>query len=204
MGRTAKCARIGLLGGSFNPAHAAHRHVSMEAMRRLGLDEIWWLVSPQNPLKAESGMAPLEVRLASARAAARHPCIKPTAIEATLGTRFAVDTVAALQQRFPNVRFIWVMGADNLAQFHRWRRWRELARRVPIAVVTRPHYIGDSLFAPAMGWLRRFRHRAACAKQWTRWETPAIVILNIRLDPTSATAIRTRDPRWTDRYVQQG
>ncbi len=191
--------KIGLLGGSFNPAHAAHRHVSLESLRRLGLDEVWWLVSPQNPLKDAAGMAPLPSRLASARAAARHPRIRPTAIETELGTTFAVDTVAALQRRFPQHTFIWLMGADNLLQFHRWKDWRRLARLVPIAVAARPHYIGASLFAPAMTWLRRFRRRSSTAKQWMRWRLPAIVILPIRLDPLSATAIRSRDPRWADR-----
>ncbi len=190
---------IGLLGGSFNPAHAGHRHVSVEALRRLGLDEIWWLVSPQNPLKDADGMAPLDARLASAAVVARHPRIRPTAIESRLGTRFAVDTVAALQHRFPHHRFIWIMGADNLLQFHRWKDWRNLARLVPIAVVARPHYIGPSFFAPAMAWLRRFRRRSGTAAQWTRWRLPAVVILPIRLDPHSATAIRSRDPRWADR-----
>ena len=190
---------IGLLGGSFNPAHAGHRHVSVEALRRLGLDELWWLVSPQNPLKGADGMAPLAARLASAAVVARHPRIRPTAIESRLGTRFAVDTVAALQQRFPQHRFIWIMGADNLLQFHRWKDWRNLARMVPIAVVARPHYIGPSFFAPAMAWLRRFRRRSGTAAQWTTWRLPAIVIMPIRLDSLSATAIRSRDPRWADR-----
>ena len=194
---------VGLLGGSFNPAHAAHRHVSLEVMRRLGLDEIWWLVSPQNPLKSEAGMAPMSARLASAKRVARHPRIRPTAIEAALGTRFAVDTVAALQRRYPHMRFVWVMGADNLLQFHRWKCWRDLARRVPIAVVARPHYIGDSPFAPAMAWLRRFRHSPARAKQWKTWRPPAIVILPIRLSPLSATAIRARDPDWARRLTQR-
>ncbi len=195
--------RIGLLGGSFNPAHEGHRHISLEAMRRLGLDEMWWLVSPQNPLKEAAGMAPLDARLASAKAAARHPRIKPMAIEARLGTVYTVDTLAKLQRLHPDKRFIWVMGADNLAQFHRWRSWRRLAKVVPIAVMARPHYIGASLFAPAMTWLRRFRHRSTDAKNWTRWKLPAIVILNIRLSPQSATAIRARDPRWADRFNRQ-
>jgi len=193
--------RIGLLGGSFNPAHDGHRHVSLEAMRRLKLDEVWWLVSPQNPLKDEAGMAPLAARLASAHAAARHPRIRPTAIETRLGTRYSVDTVESLQRRFPHKRFVWVMGADNLAQFHRWRSWRTLARLVPIAVVARPHYIGEGLFAPAMAWLRRYRRRAADAGRWTRWKLPAIVFLDIRLSPQSATAIRARDPRWAARLT---
>ncbi|MCA3255157.1 MAG: nicotinate-nucleotide adenylyltransferase [Alphaproteobacteria bacterium] len=195
--------KVGLLGGSFNPAHEGHRHISLEAIRRLGLDEVWWLVSPQNPLKSAEGMAPLAARLGSARRVARHPRIKPTAIETELGTRFAIDTVAALQRRWPHVRFVWVMGADNLLQFHRWKRWRALARRVPIAVVARPHYIGDSPFAPAMAWLRRFRHGPARVKQWTTWRLPAIVILPIRLSPLSATAIRARTPDWAKGLTQR-
>ena len=188
--------RIGLLGGSFNPAHAAHRHVSVEAMRWLGLDEVWWLVSPQNPLKAEAGMAPLATRLASARAAARHPRIRPLAIEPQLGTRYTVDTVAALRRRHPRARFIWLMGADNLAQFHRWRDWRRIARLVPIAVFGRPGYIGAALTAPAMGWLRRFRRSRARVRHWTEWRLPAIVILDIRLSALSATAVRAARPDW--------
>lgn len=194
-------ARIGLLGGSFNPAHGGHRHVSIEAMRRLGLDAVWWLVSPQNPMKPNAGMAPLDARLASAKAAARHPRIKPTAIEAELGTTFAVDTVAALRRRFPKHRFIWIMGADNLLQFSRWKRWRSLARQVPIAVAARPHYIEGARLASAMTWFRRHTRREANAKRWSEWELPAIVILKIPLDPTSATAIRARDPDWASRTV---
>lgn len=170
-------------------------------MRRLGLDAVWWLVSPGNPLKLEAGMAPLAARLASAHAAARHPRILPTGIEAELGTRYTADTVAALQRHYPQHRFIWLMGADNLLQFHRWQRWRTLARAVPIAILARPHYIGPSLFAPAMAWLRRFRRPVATARWWTKWETPALVILPVRLDPRSATAIRSRDPHWADRWL---
>lgn len=198
-----RATRIGLLGGSFNPAHEGHRHISLEALRRLQLDEVWWLVSPQNPLKPVADMASLDARLASARLVARHPRIRPLALEARLGTTYTIDTVAKLQRRWPHKRFVWVMGADNLAQFHRWRSWRRLAASVPIAVMARPHYIGDSLFAPAMAWLRRFRRDAADAKNWTRWKLPAIVFLNIRLSPQSATAIRARDPRWAERLNRQ-
>ena len=190
--------RIGLLGGSFNPAHAGHRHISLEAMRRLQLDEVWWLVSPQNPLKASAGMAPLAARIASARAAARHPRITVSGIEVELGTRYAVDTVTALVRRYPKLRFIWLMGADNLAQFHSWRDWRRLARTVPIAVLARPRYEDAGLNAPAMAWLRRGRRPARTARDWTKWELPAIVILDIRLSPLSATAIRARNPGWAD------
>lgn len=187
---------MGLLGGSFNPAHGGHRHVSVEALRRLGLDEVWWLVSPQNPLKQAAGMAPLAARMASARVAARHPRIRVTDIETRLGTRFTADTVAALVRRCPHIRFIWLMGADNLAQFHRWRDWRRLARTVPIAVLARPRYMGEALGAPAMAWLGRWRHASARARAWREWELPAIVMLDIRMSPLSATAIRARDPDW--------
>ena len=142
--------RIGLLGGSFNPAHGAHRRISVGALERLGLDELWWLVSPQNPLKATAGMAPLAARVASAKAAARHPRIRVLALAED---RYTVDTVAALRRAHPDKRFIWLMGADNLAQFDRWRDWRRLARTVPIAVFARPGYSLHGLGAPAMAWL---------------------------------------------------
>ncbi|KAB7645461.1 nicotinate-nucleotide adenylyltransferase [Polymorphobacter fuscus] len=191
--------RIGLLGGSFNPAHAGHRHISIEAMRRLRLDEVWWLVSPQNPLKSSSDMAPLPARLASARRTARHPRIRASAIEARLGTRFAIDTVAALQHRHPDCRFIWLAGADILPELHRWHRWRDLLRRLPIAVLARPRYMGDALRSPAMAWARRWRRRQGTAADWPGWTLPAIVVLDIRATPVSATAIRARDPDWPRR-----
>ncbi len=195
--------RVGLLGGSFNPAHAGHRHISLEAMRRLRLDEVWWLVSPQNPLKPARGMASIGARLASATAAARHPRIKAMTIEIDLGTRFAVDTVAALRRRQPDVRFIWLMGADILPELHRWRRWRAFARTVPIAVLARPRYEGPALAAPAMAWLRRWRRPEAQAGDWTRWTLPAIIFLNLRQTALSATAIRAADPDWHRRKMMR-
>ena len=185
---------VGLLGGSFNPAHGGHRRMSLAAMRLFGLDEVWWLVSPQNPLKPAQGMAPLAVRLASARAVAGHPRIRVTAIEQELGTQLTADTVPALKARFPQVRFLWMMGADNLLQFHRWADWRSIAREVPIVVMARPHYTGQSQFAPAMGWLRHFRHKSPAG--WRNWALPALVTVNLGLDSRSATAIRRRRPDW--------
>jgi nicotinate-nucleotide adenylyltransferase len=193
--------RIGLLGGSFNPAHAGHRAISLAAIDALGLDEVWWLVSPGNPLKQKAGMAPLAVRLASARAMARRARIRPTAIEARLGTVYTVDTLAALVRRYPNHRFVWLMGADNLAQFHRWRDWRGIAREVPIAVIARPGYDGAARAAVAMGWLRRFVRPADQAKSWTMWRLPALVLLRFRPDPTSATHLRAADPDWQRRFL---
>ncbi|QKS02213.1 nicotinate-nucleotide adenylyltransferase [Sphingomonas sp. CL5.1] len=192
--------RTGLLGGSFNPAHRGHRGISLAAIRALGLDEMWWLVSPGNPLKPVEGMAPLPARLASARAMARHAPIRPTDIEARLGTRYTVDTLAALVRRYPRRRFIWVMGEDNLAQFHQWRDWRRIARTVPIAVIARPGYDGAAHAAPAMGWLRRFQRPARQARNWTEWSVPALVLLRFRPDPTSATRLRAADPSWYRRF----
>jgi nicotinate-nucleotide adenylyltransferase len=147
-GPIADSMRIGLLGGSFNPAHNGHLYVSEIARKALKLDYVWWLVSPGNPLKSEP--APLELRMMRARNAVRAPRIRVTDIERRLGTRYTVDTIAALQRRFPSVHFIWLMGSDNLDQFARWRRWRDIAARIPIAVVRRPGSVLASLHAPLM------------------------------------------------------
>lgn len=192
---------VGLLGGSFNPAHGGHRRMSLAALERLGLDEIWWLVSPQNPLKPVAGMAPLAVRIASARKIARHPRIRPTAIEAELGTQLTVDTLQALRRRFPQVKFLWLMGSDNLLQFHRWAEWRTIARTVPIVVMARPLYVGPSQSAPAMAWLRRYRHRSAAG--WRNWHLPGIALQDFGLDNRSATAIRREEPGWADTLLEE-
>jgi nicotinate-nucleotide adenylyltransferase len=186
----------GLVGGSFNPAHRAHRGLSLAAARALGLDEVWWLVSPGNPLKEREGMGPFAIRFSSARQAARRAPIRVTAIEETLGSPYTVDTLRALLRLYPRRRFVWIMGADNLAQFHRWRDWRKIAALVPIAVVTRPGYHGAARGGPAMGWLRRFVRPAAMARHWTKWRPPALVLLKLPPDPTSATAVRAADPHW--------
>jgi nicotinate-nucleotide adenylyltransferase len=187
----------GILGGSFNPAHSGHRRISLFAIRALELDELWWLVSPGNPLKEAAGdMAPLAARLASAHAQARRTPIIPTAIEARLGTRFTADTLARLIRLYPNRRFIWLMGADNLAQFHRWRDWRKIAQMVPIAVIARPGYDSTALRAPAMGWLKRFVRRGVGSGNWTNWSPPALVLLRFRPDPSSATRVRATSPDW--------
>lgn len=191
---------VGLLGGSFNPAHGGHRRMSIAALKRLGLDEVWWLVSPQNPLKPVAGMAPLAARLASARAAARHPRIRVSAIEAELGTQLTIDTLQALKRRFPQVRFLWLMGADNLLQFHRWAEWRTIARTVPIVVMARPLYAGPSQSAPAMAWLRKYRHMNPA--DWRSWHLPALTYVNLGLDQRSATAIRRADPDWAHDYIR--
>lgn len=187
---------VGLLGGSFNPAHGGHRRMSVEAMRRFRLDEVWWLVSPQNPLKPVAGMAPLGNRVASARAVARHPRISVSAIEAELGTQLTIDTIHALKARFRHVKFVWLMGSDNLQQFHRWAAWRDVARAVPIVVMARPLYIGPSQSSPAMGWLRRWRRHAIAG--WRTDTLPSIRLVNLGLDPRSATAIRAARREWPD------
>ncbi|MEO6433452.1 MAG: nicotinate-nucleotide adenylyltransferase, partial [Sphingomicrobium sp.] len=188
-------ARIGLLGGSFNPAHRGHRQASLAALRALGLDQVWWLVSPGNPLKAEAkDMAPFAARLASAKAMARHAPIVATDLERQLGTRFTIDTVRTITARFPQHEFIWLLGSDILPDFHKWRDWRDLARILPIAVLPRPGYDRAAHSARAMGWLARFVHRTSQARHWTDWRAPAILFLRLPRDPTSATAIRATNP----------
>src|SRR5690348_7477829 len=196
--------RIGLLGGSFNPAHGGHRHISLQAMRALALDEVWWLVSPGNPLKeGAEDMAPFEARLASAERLARGARIRASEFEARAGTRFTVDTVKRLKQLYPQHSFIWLLGSDILPNFHKWRDWRGLAREVPIAVIRRPGYDSAARAARALGWLRRFVHPSGQAKCWTDWSAPAILFLRLPPDTTSATAIRTRDPHWHERTNSQ-
>ena len=188
--------RIGLLGGSFNPAHRGHRRISLAAIDALGLDEVWWLVSPGNPLKSAKDMAPFEARLEAARSMARRAPIRPSDFEARVGTRYTIDTVGELLRRHPRDRFIWLMGADTVADFHHWKRWRSLARCVPIAVISRPGYEGDARAARAMGWLRRFVRPSGQARNWTDWSPPAILLLRLPPDPTSATDLRALDPKW--------
>ena len=188
---TPAAGRIGLLGGSFNPAHAGHRHISLEALKRLRLDRVWWLVSPQNPLKAEAGMAPLAEREVAAAAVADHPRIAVSSLETGLGTRYTIDTVKALKQRFPAADFVWLMGADNLLQMPRWRDWRQLFREVPIAVFARAPYHANAVSGMAalrFSWARLRPERAALL---AGGEPPLWCYLPVRRHPASATAIRS-------------
>lgn len=173
--------RIGLLGGSFDPAHEGHLYVSTVARRLLKLDHVWWLVSPGNPLKPEPDA--FEVRLRRARLVAHASFIHVTGIERALGTRYTIDTVRALQARFPGVRFTWLMGSDNLEQFARWRRWREIAARIPIAVVRRPGSVLAPLYAP----LAR-----AIGVSKDAGSAPSLVVLDGRRNEQSSTALRSR------------
>jgi nicotinate-nucleotide adenylyltransferase len=187
--------RIGLLGGSFNPAHQGHRDISLAALKYLDLDEIWWMVSPQNPLKPTDGMAPFAERLASARAMACHPKIRVTDIESRLGTQFTADTLKALVTRFPSCRFVWLMGADNLAQISSWRDWTKIFHLTPIAVFDRPTYTIKALTALAARRFRRSRRREATLKMLAATPPPAWVFVHHRLNPISATAIRAERAR---------
>jgi nicotinate-nucleotide adenylyltransferase len=187
------------LGGSFNPAHGGHRRITLFAMESLGLDETWWLVSPGNPLKPKAGMAPLAARVVSAFKQARRAPIRVTAIERKLGSPYTIDTLRVLRRRWPKRRFVWLMGADNLAQFHRWREWRSIARMMPIAVIARPGYDAAAVASPAMVWLRRHRVGAASFRNRGEWSAPALIELRFDPDPRSATAIRRADPEWASR-----
>ena len=187
--------RIGLLGGSFNPAHDGHRDISLAALAYLDLDEVWWIVSPQNPLKPETGMASFEERMASARGVADHPRIRVTDIEKRLGTQYTADTLRKLVTRFPSCRFVWLMGADNLAQIASWRDWTRIFHLVPIAVFDRPTYTIKALTALAARRFRRSRRREAALKTLAATPAPAWVFVHHRLNPISATAIRAEQAR---------
>jgi len=161
---------------------------------------VWWLVSPGNPLKSGKDMAPVATRLFHARRIARGAPIRPTAIEADIGTRYTIDTLRTLVRRYPRHRFIWLMGADNLQQFGQWKDWRGIARTMPIAVIARPGYDVRAHGSPAMNWLRRFVRPAGQSNNWTNWRTPALVHLRFRPDPRSATLLRQATPLWHREY----
>ena len=182
--------KIGLFGGTFDPPHAAHRAACLLAMRRLNLDRIWWMVTPGNPLKDTRGLSPLAERIAAAKALANHPRIEVTGVEAQMRTRYTYDTVAKLVARCPGVRFVWIMGADNLRSFHRWQKWRDIARMVPIVVVDR---LGPSLYAaagPAGHALGRFRIPESAVEALADRKPPAWVYLHGLKSPLSSTALR--------------
>ncbi|MDA8586407.1 nicotinate-nucleotide adenylyltransferase [Rhodobacteraceae bacterium] len=180
---------IGLLGGSFDPAHEGHAHITREALKRLGLDEVWWLVSPGNPLK-ESGPAPLVDRMEHARRVMAHPRVRITDIEARLGTRYTFQTLTALTALYPHVHFVWLMGADNLADFHRWESWREIMGLVPVAVLARPGQRISARMSIAARHFRQHRLKARDARSLAFAEPPAWVFLNVPMRDLSSSGIR--------------
>jgi nicotinate-nucleotide adenylyltransferase len=185
---------IGLLGGSFNPAHEGHLHVTETALKRLKLDYVWWLVSPQNPLKPTAGMAPLGQRVAQAADRfEQHPRIVVVDIETALGTRYTIDTLTKLKRRFPQVHFVWLMGTDNLKQFRRWKRWADIARLVPIAVVMRPGSTLATLHAKPVQRFSCSRRDANALSHLARAEPPCLVVLDGRRSHANSTAIRARN-----------
>ena len=185
--------RIGLLGGSFNPAHAGHRHIIDVARRRLRLDQVWLLVSPGNPLKSERGMAAFERRLASARAIADGRRVLASAIEAVFGTRYTIDTLRRLLRQFRCARFVWLMGADLLEELPRWRRWLEFVCRVPIAVLPRPGYNYRALLSRAAQRFAHARRPERYAAMLSELAAPAWVFLCVPQHVASATAIRASE-----------
>ena len=191
---------IGLFGGSFNPAHDGHRDLSLAALRHLGLDRVWWMVSPQNPLKPVKGMAPFAERLASAEAViAGHPRLLAADLETRLGTVYTAETLRMLKRRFPRLRFVWLMGADNLATIHRWRQWQRIFRDVPVAVFDRPTYALAALGGPAAQRFAAARQHGPARRNLKTARPPAWGFVTMKLNPTSATAIRAaRDPAALD------
>lgn len=182
---------IGLLGGSFDPPHQGHVHITKAALRRFGLDRVWWMVSPGNPLKM-TGPAPIAQRLGAARAIMDHPRVLVTEIERRLGTRYTAETLLALKRRYPAVRFVWLMGADNLSQFHRWQNWEWIIENVPIGVLARP---GDRLSARVSKTARIYRHAKLpkhAAHTIGLATSPAWSFVNLPMSDKSSTAIRAR------------
>lgn len=193
--RSAAGLAIGLLGGSFNPAHEGHLHISRLALSRLALDQVWWLVSPQNPLKPVTAMAPFDERLAGARSIALDPRIHATGIEAELGTQYTADTLAALVRRYRRTRFVWLMGADNFLQIPKWRSWTQIFHTVPIAIFARPSYSFQALSGQAAHRFGRCRVQEGAAWRLADMEPPAWVYFHTRLSPVSATQLRARQAR---------
>jgi nicotinate-nucleotide adenylyltransferase len=188
--------RIGLLGGSFNPPHAAHRAISLFAIKRLKLDRVWWLLTPGNPLKNHDGLHALSERAEAARTTADDPRIDISCLEAVIGVRYTVDTIIQLRRRVSGVQFVWIMGADNLAQFHRWKDWRRIASEVPIAVIDRPPQSFRALAAPAAQGLARYRLPENQAARLAEQHAPAWVFLTGMKLNLSSTRLRNPDGSW--------
>ena len=181
---------IGLLGGSFNPPHDGHRLISQLALQRLRLDRLWWLATPGNPLKDVAALAEMRVRIAAARRLTRDPRISVTGFEAEIGARYTYQTIAWLKRRAPRAHFVWIMGADNLRQFHRWKRWRDIAALVPILVVDRPGSTLRALASPAGAALARYRWPESAATRFALAQPPAFLFLHGPRSELSSTALR--------------
>jgi nicotinate-nucleotide adenylyltransferase len=188
--------RVGLLGGSFNPPHVAHRAISLFAIKRLKLDRVWWLVTPGNPLKEHGTLGDLAQRTEAAREMADDPRIDISCLESVIGTRYTVETIAYLRRRARGLRFVWIMGADNLAQFHRWENWRRIASEVPIAVIDRPPQSFRALAAPAAQALARYRLPENQAARLAEQRAPAWVFLTGMKLNLSSTGLRNPDGSW--------
>jgi nicotinate-nucleotide adenylyltransferase len=188
--------RIGLLGGSFNPPHAAHLAISLFAIKRLQLDRVWWLVTPGNPLKDANALPDLDARADAARKMANDPRIDVRCLESVIGTRYTVDTIIYLRRRCAGLRFVWIMGADNLAQFHRWKNWRRIASEVPIAVIDRAPQSFRALAAPASLALARYRVPEKDAGRLAGRRAPAWVFLTGLKSGLSSTGLRNPDGSW--------
>jgi len=188
--------RIGLLGGSFNPPHTAHRAISLFAIKRLRLDRVWWLVTPGNPLKDKRTLHDPEERIAAARKLANDPRIQVSCLESVIGTRYTVDTVRYLRRRASSLRFAWIMGADNLSQFHRWQSWLDIASEIPIAVIDRPPQSFRALASPAAQALARYRLPENQARTLTDHRAPAWVFLTGLKLSLSSTGLRNLDGSW--------
>jgi len=184
--------KVGLLGGSFNPAHEGHAHVAETALARLGLDAVIWLVSPQNPLKSASGVPPLASRMASARSWAHGPRMIVSDAEGRMGSRYTLDTLRVLKARYPGVHFVWLMGADNLASFHRWRGWVEIMKEVPVAVISRPWAATKARLSVAAKRFGRYRQPSASARRLPYMTAPAWLFLRGPFNFQSSTALRAR------------
>jgi nicotinate-nucleotide adenylyltransferase len=191
----ARGLRIGLYGGSFNPPHAGHRHVSLMALRRLRLDRVWWIVTPGNPLKDHGGLPATSARVEAARCVARHPRIAVTGFEEAIGARYTLDTLAYLKARRPEARFVWIMGADNLAGFERWRGWRRIAELMPFAVIDRPGWTLRSTHGRAALALRPYRIDETDAALLADLPPPAWVFLHGPRSSLSSTVLREQRQR---------
>ena len=182
--------RVALFGGSFNPPHKGHRHVALTGLSRLGVDQVWWMVTPGNPLKSSEDQPPLAERVSATQDYADHPRMVVTGFEAVIGTRYTADSILFLKRRYPTVKFVWLMGADNLGSLHKWQKWRDILRLVPVAVVDRPGASMSVMSSPAARSFANARRPESQAAALANANPPAWVFLHVPLDPSSSTVLR--------------